>query len=153
MYALYGHPRYFKFRRKYQQYGRCFQTIFPFIMAMLTLRCHVANGILLLIKCNTESVKFWNCLNWRSPYISLFNESFVEKKFFLKWVLKTATTSLWKPDMTVSKSWLFWKQLGLLVRKRSMQEWFSGFLKQVGNLRKFSKLYKSIKSFMKISSE
>ena len=34
MYALYGHPRYFKFKRKYQQYGPCFQTIFPFLMTM-----------------------------------------------------------------------------------------------------------------------
>ena len=35
MYALYGHPRYFKFKRKYQQYGLCFQTIFPFLMTMI----------------------------------------------------------------------------------------------------------------------
>ena len=31
MYALHGHPRYFKFKRKYQQYGPCFQTIFRFL--------------------------------------------------------------------------------------------------------------------------
>ena len=35
MYALYGHPRYLKFKQKYQQYGPCFQTIFPFLMTML----------------------------------------------------------------------------------------------------------------------
>ena len=35
MYALYSHPRYLKFKRKYQQYGPCFQTIFPFLMTML----------------------------------------------------------------------------------------------------------------------
>ena len=34
MYALYGHPRYFKFKEKYQQYGPCFQAIFPFLMTM-----------------------------------------------------------------------------------------------------------------------
>ena len=34
MYALYGHPRYFKLKRKYQQYEPCFQTIFPFLMTM-----------------------------------------------------------------------------------------------------------------------
>ena len=34
MYTLYGHPRYFKFKWKYQQYGPCFQTIFPFPMTM-----------------------------------------------------------------------------------------------------------------------
>ena len=28
-------PRYFQFYRKYQQYGLCFQTIFPFLMTMM----------------------------------------------------------------------------------------------------------------------
>ena len=32
--SLYGHPRYFKFKQKYQQYGPCFQTIFPFLINM-----------------------------------------------------------------------------------------------------------------------
>ena len=35
MYPLYGHPRYFKFKQKYQQYGPCFQTMFPFLMTAL----------------------------------------------------------------------------------------------------------------------
>ena len=30
-------PQNFKFKRKYQQYGPCFQIIFPFLMAMLEL--------------------------------------------------------------------------------------------------------------------
>ena len=34
MYDVYGHPRYFKFKRKHQQYGQCFQTLFPFLMTM-----------------------------------------------------------------------------------------------------------------------
>ena len=34
MYSLYCHPRYFKFKRKYQQYDPCFPTIFPFLMIM-----------------------------------------------------------------------------------------------------------------------
>ena len=34
MYALYGHPGYFKFKRKHQQYGPCFQTVFPFLMTI-----------------------------------------------------------------------------------------------------------------------
>ena len=34
MYSLYGQPRYFKLKRKYQQYGPCFQTIFPFLIVM-----------------------------------------------------------------------------------------------------------------------
>ena len=37
MYALCGHHRYFKFKGKYQQYGPCFQTIFPFLMAMIQI--------------------------------------------------------------------------------------------------------------------
>ena len=35
MYALYDHPRYFKFKQKYQQYGPFFQTISPFFMTMM----------------------------------------------------------------------------------------------------------------------
>ena len=35
MYSLYGHPINFKFKRKYQQWGLCFQTIFPFLMTMM----------------------------------------------------------------------------------------------------------------------
>ena len=37
MYSLYGHPRYIKFKRKYQKYGPCFQFIFPFYVTMLEL--------------------------------------------------------------------------------------------------------------------
>ena len=35
MYAVYYHPRCFKFKQKYQQYGPCFQTTFAFLMAMI----------------------------------------------------------------------------------------------------------------------
>ena len=38
MYALYSHPRRFKFKRKYQQYGPCFQTIFPFLMTKIKIK-------------------------------------------------------------------------------------------------------------------
>ena len=31
------HPGYFKFKRKYQQSGTCFQTVFPFFMTMIYL--------------------------------------------------------------------------------------------------------------------
>ena len=34
MYSLYDHQRYFKFKQKNQQYGPCFQTIFPFLITM-----------------------------------------------------------------------------------------------------------------------
>ena len=37
MYALSVHPRYFKCKRKYEQHGPCFQTIFPFLMTMTEL--------------------------------------------------------------------------------------------------------------------
>ena len=37
IYFLYSHPRYFKLKQKYQQYGPCFQNIFPFLMNMSTL--------------------------------------------------------------------------------------------------------------------
>ena len=35
MYALYVHPKYFKFKQKYQQYSLFFQTIFPYLSTML----------------------------------------------------------------------------------------------------------------------
>ena len=35
MYALYVHPKYFKFKQKYQQYSLLFQTIFPYLSTML----------------------------------------------------------------------------------------------------------------------
>ena len=35
IHSLYGHPRNFKFKQKYQQYGPCFQIIFPFLMPMI----------------------------------------------------------------------------------------------------------------------
>ena len=36
IYALYGHRRCFKFKRNNQQHGPSFQTIFPFLMTMIT---------------------------------------------------------------------------------------------------------------------
>ena len=35
MHTLHVHTRYFKFKQKYQQYGPCIQTIFPFLMTMI----------------------------------------------------------------------------------------------------------------------
>ena len=43
MYALYGDPGYFKFKRKDQQYGSCFKTIFPFLMTMEKLNNFIAD--------------------------------------------------------------------------------------------------------------
>ena len=36
MYFLYGHPRNFTFKQKYQWYSLCFQTFPPFLMAMIS---------------------------------------------------------------------------------------------------------------------
>ena len=47
MYALYGHPRYFKF--KWKQYGSCFQTIFPFFMTMMWSSTIIRSQILTLM--------------------------------------------------------------------------------------------------------
>ena len=43
VYALYGDPGYFKFKRKDQQYGPCFQTIFTFLMTMEKLNNFIAD--------------------------------------------------------------------------------------------------------------
>ena len=45
MYVLYRHPRYFKFRRKFQQYDPCFQIIFPFLMTMNILKKGVVKQV------------------------------------------------------------------------------------------------------------
>ena len=34
IYVRYGHPKYFKFKRKYQHYDSCFQTIFPILVIL-----------------------------------------------------------------------------------------------------------------------
>ena len=40
MYSLYGQPRYFKLKRKYQRYDPCLRTIFLFLMTMLQQNIH-----------------------------------------------------------------------------------------------------------------
>ena len=40
MYGLYGHPRDFNSKWKYQQYRPCFQTIFSFLMTMTKLNLY-----------------------------------------------------------------------------------------------------------------
>ena len=50
MYALYGHPRYFKFKQKYQQYGPCFQTIFLHLMTMFIDKKKHENGVTVTVK-------------------------------------------------------------------------------------------------------
>ena len=38
IYSLYGQPKCFKFKQKYQKYGSRFQIIFPFLMTMIKCR-------------------------------------------------------------------------------------------------------------------
>ena len=71
MYALYGHPRYFKFKEKYQQYSPCFQTIFPFLMAMF-------ETYLLSSKIDHD----------------IFLSSYVPSLCFLAWILLTLCVSI-----------------------------------------------------------
>ena len=41
LHSRYGHPQYFKFKRRYQKYGLRFQTISPFFMAMIIQGFHL----------------------------------------------------------------------------------------------------------------
>ena len=47
---------------------------------------------------------------------------------FLKYAFVTVTASLWESGNPASKALVSWKQRFLLVRKRKIQEGFSGFL-------------------------
>ena len=70
MYSLYGHPRYFKFKRKCQQHGPCFQTIFPFFVTLIFSINHDGaeisviwfierSAIKLLILCVSREKQIW----------------------------------------------------------------------------------------------
>ena len=50
---------------------------------------------------------------------------------FLKYIFKTNTTSLWKSDRSNYKIHVSSKLFFEFVSKRSMQDGFSGFLKEV----------------------
>ena len=62
IYALYGHPRHFKFKQKYQQYGSCFQTIFPFLMDYGFI-CKIAWNVLVLQRGRNRETKDKNELS------------------------------------------------------------------------------------------
>ena len=57
MHALYGYPRYFKFKQKYQQYGPCFQSVFPFLMTIFPRIFLLENWLSTFFKNNIYSEK------------------------------------------------------------------------------------------------
>ena len=65
MYSLYDHTRNFKLKEKYQQYGPCFQDVFPFQMTMhkyiiyLRKKC----GFLLLLDIDLDKKASWHDWN------------------------------------------------------------------------------------------
>ena len=60
---------------------------------------------------------------------------------FLKYLFKTNTTSLWKSDRPTYKTNVSSKLFFEFVSKRSMQDAFSGFLKEVDVSERLSRLY------------
>ena len=60
--------------------------------------------------------------------------------YFLKSLFKIDTTSLWKSHRTNSKINVSSKLFFEFVSERSMQDGFSGFLKQVGVFHRLSRL-------------
>ena len=93
IYALYGHPRYFKFKRKYRQYGPRFQTIFLFLTTMLTIYTLRLNFTLKWWKMsdlNYIAVDTRNILIFNSLYI--IHDNF-DKKYSGKmcWILLQET--------------------------------------------------------------
>ena len=98
MYALYGHPRYFKFRRKYQQYGPCLQTIFPFLMTMswpfirvtecIQFKFDILSQIIWITQVShlVISLYFWklksNFLHYKVKMFMTWQNSLNEKSFY-----------------------------------------------------------------------
>ena len=71
-------PRYFTFKRKYQQYGPCFQTIFPFLMTMFW--CSI---ILFLLTWNTFLGNINTVLSTPDYFLSNVKHFVSTKKHFL----------------------------------------------------------------------
>ena len=120
MYALYGHPGYFKFKGKYQQYGPCFQTISPFLMAMVrVIRLRKwESDLQFLCKCDDSNVtpKFLNfCFanshhkyssTYRFCQLNQLREEIHQKKSSLRSLQKELTLSkcLYKMTNLTKKS-------------------------------------------------
>ena len=68
LYALYGQPRYFKFKRKYQQHSPCFPTICPFLMTMAMYNVLVG-------------------VSYRTVFIAVTNMPFLANEFLIPYDL------------------------------------------------------------------
>ena len=78
MYAPY--PRYFKFKRKYQQYSPCFQTIFPFLMTMIRFTSEIKRkNSISFIKVRRNFNKFMISVYCKLTFKGAFNnfENFI----------------------------------------------------------------------------
>ena len=56
MHSLYSHPGYLNFKRKYQQYGPCFQAIFPILITMK----HVSDHLSVFFNLHGDTFKDFN---------------------------------------------------------------------------------------------
>ena len=99
MYSLYSQPRYFKFKRKYQQYGPCFQTLFPFVMIMSILylfiktsSLHYSNSFFFLFWSMFFSDGMGNSEHWVRQHLhiifctSFYCVSVCLISFYPKWI-------------------------------------------------------------------
>ena len=78
MYSIYGHPRYFKFKRKYQQYDPCFHTIFPFLMTMPRVSIILDDFLFYFISSNYKLLhlylwKISSNIKWISLYLKVYD--------------------------------------------------------------------------------
>ena len=129
MYVLYGHPGYFKFKRKHQQHGSCFQTIFLFLMTMLKQNDNrdidmLENNISFLqqeLRSKKELIKSLmvletiskqNQFKAKKMYIGNLNENVTNEDIYKLFGLKTTEylcqTSIvdWKISEKAEKNWV-----------------------------------------------
>ena len=59
--------------------------------------------------------------------------------YFVNFLLKAVSIILWKSDKPVSTKQLLQKLCGLLIRSKSIQEWFCSFFRKKGCLTRFLK--------------
>ena len=111
MNALHGHPRYFKFKQKYQQYGPCLETIVSFLMNMIYI-VNKFKFIYHLWKGNQG--RYVRCSEWLKGKGERKQKSLINYKVFSKFC----------------KSWVLWEsktgtEKYILFGNRSC--WRSGF--------------------------
>ena len=110
MYSFYGHPRYFKFKRKYQQYDLCFQ-IFPFLVTMIQLlKLKITKSLKLDILASlTKLATFYK--NDRPESLAYFKIYYVSRIICFKHFLSQCLFRSFRfPENFVSpKSWVLHK--------------------------------------------